>query len=399
MPEKQEQAVVSLAACPGYEASRIEPAFLQVLAGIGWDLSQFAGRTVALKPNLLTKSSVEQAIVTHPAVFRAAVRIVKRHGGRPVLIESPAIHPLEAVMRKTGYDAIAREEGCRIADARCTAVVRYEAGRRYRSFEVIRELLDADIVLNLPKFKTHSLTYVTGAVKNLFGLVPGLAKARWHLKTRSRSEFADFLLDLYEVLLNGFVKPKVWLHVVDAVVAMEGEGPGTGGRPRPVGALLAGTDAVAVDAVAVRLVGFDPGRVRTVTAAEERGLGVAAPPRIRLTGAALQDFRVPDFVPPRGADGSDRLPLLTRLLTGSRLKYLFVDRPVPAADRCTLCGQCATVCPAGAIRMPGRGAGAPVYDYGKCVGCLCCLEICPAGAVYVKKGVLQRLLSSRRRGQ
>ena len=129
-------------------------------------------------------------MVTHPEFFRAALRMVRDHGGTPVLCESPGFQPLAKVMKKTGYDRIVEEEGCEIADPRATAILFYDGPCRYKRFEISSAVFDADIILNLPKFKTHGLTYITGAVKNLFGLIYGLNKSQWHLKARSKEEFS-----------------------------------------------------------------------------------------------------------------------------------------------------------------------------------------------------------------
>ncbi|MBW2031165.1 MAG: DUF362 domain-containing protein [Deltaproteobacteria bacterium] len=380
---------VALLGCREYDASLIRDKILEGLSLIEADTGVFSGARVLVKPNLLSASLPEKAIVTHPEFFRAAIQAVKVLGGYPVLIESPAFQSLEKVMKKTRYKAVVEEEGCEIADTKDTEVLFHEAASRYRRFDLPKALFAADIVLNLPKFKTHGLTYITGAVKNLFGLIHGLKKSQWHVKARDKEAFSNLLLDLYEVITKGLQPPKRFLHVMDAVVAMEGDGPGSSGSPKEVGAMLVGEDAIALDSIMVTITGLDRDKALTLAPGEERGLGIASLERIDVRGLRLGDFFVDTFKPSLSNPVSriDRWPMNTRFL-----RDLLIERPLPLEEKCTLCYQCKAICPAGAIeRSDGRG-NKPLYDYDGCVRCLCCMEICPEGAITVKKGRLQGLL-------
>jgi uncharacterized protein (DUF362 family)/Pyruvate/2-oxoacid:ferredoxin oxidoreductase delta subunit len=380
---------VALLKCEDYDALRIREKMMEALNLIGLEPKIFAGKRVVVKPNLLNASAPEKSVVTHPEFFRAALRMVRDHGGSPILCESPAFQPLAKVMKKAGYDRIVAEEGCEIADPRSTGILFCDGRCRFKRFEISSVVFDADIILNLPKFKTHGLTYITGAVKNLFGLIYGLNKSQWHLKARSKEEFSDFLLDYYSALLKGFEKPKVFIHLMDAVMGMEGEGPGAGGTPRKIGAVLAGQDAVSVDAVATRVVGLPLEEVLTVTLGERRGLGTGALERIELLGADLDAFQIRDYVPTKASGGNPmgHWPLNTRVF-----KDLLVEKPAPSKERCTLCYQCKAICPGGAISESKGGSGVPSYDYDKCIRCYCCMEICPEAAIRLKKGKLQWLV-------
>ena len=381
---------VALLKCEDYDALRIREKMMEALNLIGLEPQIFAGKRVVVKPNLLNASAPEKSVVTHPEFFRAALRMVRDHGGNPILCESPAFQPLAKVMKKAGYDRIVEEEGCEIADPRSTGILFCDGRCRFKRFEISSAVFDADIILNLPKFKTHGLTYITGAVKNLFGLIYGLNKSQWHLKARSKEEFSEFLLDYYSALLRGFEKPKVFIHLMDAVMGMEGEGPGAGGTPRKIGAVLAGQDAVSVDAVATRVVGLPLKEVLTVTLGERRGLGTGAFERIELLGADLDAFQIRDYVPTRASGGNPmgHWPLNTRVL-----KDLLVEKPAPSKERCTLCYQCKAICPGGAISESQGESGVPSYDYDKCIRCYCCMEICPEAAIRLKKGKLQWLVN------
>jgi uncharacterized protein (DUF362 family)/Pyruvate/2-oxoacid:ferredoxin oxidoreductase delta subunit len=381
---------VALLKCEDYDSLRIRETMIEGMNLIGLAPGIFSGKRVVLKPNLLSATAPEQSVVTHPEFFRAALRMVLDQGGTPILCESPAFQPLAKVMKKAGYDRIAEEEGCEVADPRATDVLFYDGPCRFKRFEISSAVFGADIILNLPKFKTHGLTYITGAVKNLFGLIYGLNKSQWHLKARTKEEFSEFLLDYYTALLKGFEKPKVFIHLMDAVMGLEGEGPGASGRPRKIGALLAGQDAVSVDAVATRVAGLRLKEVLTVTLGEKRGLGVGTPEKVEVRGAGLDAFDVRDYVPSKA---SGRSPVSHWPLNTKALKNLLVEKPVPHADRCTLCYQCKAICPGGAIGETRGGSGIPAYDYDKCIRCYCCMEICPEAAIGLKKGKLQWLVS------
>ena len=380
---------VALLRCEDYDALLIREKMVEALHLIGLGPGIFEGKRVVIKPNLLSASAPEKSVVTHPEFLRAALRMVRDHGGKPVLCESPGFQPLAKVMKKAGYDRIVEEEGCEIADPRVTSILFHEGPCRYKRFEISSAVFDADIILNLPKFKTHGLTYITGAVKNLFGLISGLNKARWHLKAPSKEEFSGFLLDYYSALLEGFEKPKIFIHLMDAVMGMEGEGPGVSGTPRKIGAILAGQDAVSVDAVAIRVVGLPVKEALTVTLGEKRGLGTGAIEKIDVQGAGLDGFGIRDYVPSKasGRSSMTRWPLNTRLC-----KDLLVEKPVPSRTRCTLCYQCKAICPGGVIGESRGESGVPFYDYDKCIRCYCCMEICPEAAIGLRKGMLQWLL-------
>jgi uncharacterized protein (DUF362 family)/Pyruvate/2-oxoacid:ferredoxin oxidoreductase delta subunit len=380
---------VALLKCEDYDALQLREKMIEALNLIGLEPQIFAGKKVVVKPNLLNAAAPEKNVVTHPEFFRAAVRMVRDHGGTAILCESPAFQPLARVMKKAGYDRIAEEEDCEVADPRSTAVLFCDGPCRYKRFEISAAVFDADIILNLPKFKTHGLTYMTGAVKNLFGLICGLNKSQWHLKARSKEEFSEFLLDYYSALLKGFEKPKKFIHLMDAVMGLEGDGPGAAGTPRKIGAVLAGKDAVSVDAVAMTVVGLRLEEALTVTLGEKRGLGTGTLERIELQGDGLDAFQIRDYVPSKASSGNPvaHWPLNTKVF-----RDLLVEKPAPSKERCTLCYQCKAICPGGAIGESKGESGIPLYDYDKCIRCYCCMEICPEAAIHLKKGKLQWLV-------
>jgi uncharacterized protein (DUF362 family)/Pyruvate/2-oxoacid:ferredoxin oxidoreductase delta subunit len=380
-------AIVSLQKCSTYDNSEVKAAVRTTLKNIGFNPASLKNRRVCLKPNLLMPFGPERALTTHPEVFRAVAEIVKEHTDNVVVIESPNFFPLVSTMKKTGLYTVARDLGIEIADNMAEAVIRNEEGKRFKQFEISKAFFDVDAIISIPKLKTHGFTHYTGAVKNLFGTMPGTRKSRMHMRAPSQVEFSEFLLDLYGALLSGFGKKMRILHVMDAVIGMEGEGPGPSGKPRHIGAVLASEDAVALDYVAVSLVGLNEKKVLTLREGFSRGCGAAGPDDISVTGEELSRMRIHDFVPSKVTMmGGVFWPM-----TSPTVKNLFVEKPVPQAGTCTLCYNCMKVCPAGAIRE-ADGGRVPRYNHRKCIRCYCCMETCPEAAISLQKGRLQWML-------
>jgi uncharacterized protein (DUF362 family) len=380
---------VALLRCESYSRSLVKDRILEGLDLIGYDLSSLNGSRVALKPNLLSAVDPASAIVTHPEIFRAAAEIVLDHGGRPMLLESPAVASLGSALAATGYQRIIDELSIEVASAKGTLTIAYEQGKVYKYFEVIPELLQADVIMNLPKFKTHELTYITGAVKNLFGLVPGLRKSQMHIRFSDKESFGEYLLDLYGAVSFGFKPSKPVLHLMDAVIALEGQGPGSSGRPRMMGAVLVSEDGLALDYIATMVAGLDVAQHQTVLSGFARGFSPGGPEAITVLGELVAAIKVDGFVPA----GTAKMPrFMYKIAASKTMKDLFIARPVPEAGKCTLCYQCREICPAGAIERASHDEKTPRFDYRKCIRCFCCMEVCGYKAVGLRRGILQWML-------
>ncbi len=384
---------VALLKCHTYNPEVIEETLKEGLLLAGIDLRVLRNKHVGLKPNLLTSAHPDKCIVTHPEVFRAVVRIVKENGGKPLLIENPAFIPLEKVIAGTGYSEVIESEKVPVADVRETTILKSDAGNEYKSFHVSRALLDIDLLINIPKLKTHSLVSYTGAVKNLFGTIPGLKKAEWHLKASSRETFSGMLVDLYAVLKNGLKRLEGIIHIMDAIEGMEGEGPGSGGDPKHIGALIISGDPVALDFVAADIVKLDRENIFTTKIGSERGIGTSGYENIDLRGEGIESFGEIKFNPGSASSQSNMLSLS---VSPSFIRNLTTNKPVPGEKRCTLCYQCKKICPAEAISpFSGKGKRVPRFDYDKCIRCYCCMEICPEAAIDLRKGILNWLVRIR----
>jgi uncharacterized protein (DUF362 family) len=251
-------SVVSVQSCDAYERDAIQASVRACFDALG-GLESFVrpGARVFCKVNALVPARAEQAVTTHPEVVRAVIREVRRAGAVPLVGDNPAVAIPTLALRRTGILAVLEEEKVEAPDLSELFELENPEGRAFKSFRISKAIADADVLLNLPKLKTHALTYMTVAVKNLFGLVPGTAKTRWHFQAPAPEPFALCLCDLYGAVLHHFQGERRVLHLCDGVVAMEGDGPGTGGKPRQLGALLASADAVALDRVACELAGLD----------------------------------------------------------------------------------------------------------------------------------------------
>lgn len=380
-------AVVSLQKCAQYDNQELKNKILAGLYQIEFDLAELKNKRVCLKPNLLMPMSPERAVTTHPEVFRAVAEIVRDYTKDIVLIESPNIFPLKPTIKKAGLGGIIDDLKIEVADINITETLRYDSANRYKHIDISKAFFDVDYIINMPKLKSHGFTNYTGAVKNLFGAMPGLSKSRMHMRAPSQMEFSQFLLDLYGGLLNGFAKPKKFIHIMDAVIGMEGEGPGPSGKPKKIGAIIVSDDAVALDYIAVSLIGLDVNKVFAVTEGFKRGYGVRSPDDIQLKGEPLEAMRINDFKAPKSVvRGGGIWPL-----TSPIVKNLFVEKPVPKAEICTRCYNCLTVCPAGAI-VKADQAKVPKYNYNQCIRCFCCMKTCQEAAIELKKGILQWLM-------
>jgi uncharacterized protein (DUF362 family)/NAD-dependent dihydropyrimidine dehydrogenase PreA subunit len=361
------------------------------------------GMRVLLKPNLLNDAGLERATTTHPVVVRAIAELVQEAGGEVWIGDSPAgpIANNRRVLRAAGMVAVAEHLDVQMVPFEQMVWKRVQAPNggaagsgRSLDYFIASPVLEADLVIDLPKLKTHVLTLYTGAVKNLYGVVPGTRKREPHLRAPGVRDFSPVLVDLLE-----FVRPR--LSILDGVIGLEGDGPGVGGDPRVYGLLAASTDAVALDAVIAQALGYRPGQVLHLDLAQARGLGVADLAKIRVVGkpSTLEFGRV-------------RLPRTHWYYTVPSWATAVVHRlarvrPRLLEDKCVGCGRCIEVCPAGAISgysepLDSRGrtrrvlSAPPVFDLNACVGCLCCVEVCPVGALKPRRNLLVRLIGMGR---
>lgn len=367
---------VSLQRVASYRPEEVRQGVARLLESLG-GMERFVkpGERVLVKPNLLSAKPPEAAVTTHPEVLRAVILEVQRVGGTVLVGDSPGIGSARKVAERSGMLAVIEETGAEFVPF--TEVKAVKGSGTFREFELARPYLEADRLINLPKLKTHEMMTMTCCVKNLFGAVVGTQKAAWHLKAGADKElFARMLIEVYQLR-----EPD--LNIVDAVVAMEGNGPGSG-DPCEVGLLLAGTNAVAVDLIAAELAGIPRKLLYVENAARAGKLPGALREAIETVGLSLESLEVRPLRLPHLSDVQFGLPGFLK----NRLRHQFTSRPEADPAKCELCGVCLKSCPPDAIRIEG---GRLRFNYQRCIRCFCCRELCPHAALTLRDGTLLAL--------
>lgn len=376
---------VSIVKCDNYDPQQVYESVsksIELLGGIGSFIKP--GMRVLLKCNLLMRKKPEEAATTHPEVAAAVARLVKEAGGIPVIGDSPGglftERALKGVYRACGIEAVAERDNIELNYNVEEKTVSHPEGKIIKSLTIMKALGDFDAVINIAKLKTHGMTLYTGAVKNLFGVIPGTSKAEYHLRMKKLDDFADMLLDICN-----YIKPV--LSIMDAVVGMEGQGP-SAGNPRKIGTVLASSSPYALDTACVYLVGIDPGSVCTIKRAGERGL-CSKINDISLIGDPIEELRVNDFkIPSHKHVGFIEQFFSEDSFIASFINNYFGPRPVFDYEVCIGCRDCEKNCPPKAIIMKGKK---PVVNLKECIRCYCCQELCPQKAVRIKRSWLFRL--------
>jgi uncharacterized protein (DUF362 family)/Pyruvate/2-oxoacid:ferredoxin oxidoreductase delta subunit len=352
-----------------YQSDFLRPLIFEMMETMGGKEIR-KGSRVLIKPNLLSPALPHQAVLTHFSVIRAVVEYCNERGARPLVADSPAIGSFDRLLRMSGIC-----EALQGLDCECRPFehsVRVDIGEPFGAIEIAEDAVRADFILNLPKFKTHSQMLLTLAVKNLFGCVIGFRKPEWHMRAGvDRQAFARLI-----ALIGRNLRPAV--NILDGILAMEGQGPGTGGVPRELGIVVAGRDPFAVDRAVCRMVGLDPEELPVLKAAREMGFPA---PEAEIDGFLPA---IPDF----------RLPHLTSLIYGPKFLHGFIRRQVlqrPICDlaACRMCGECWKICPAGAITPEEKPLS---FNYDRCIRCYCCIEVCPFAALETAETITGRII-------
>jgi len=372
-----ESGTVALVRCGNY-GTALEPSLSSLFRELG-GLDRFvrSGMTVLIKPNLLSDRDPSTAVVTHPELVRCLIRAVKALGATVRVGDSPAsIVKLDDVWTRTGYRALCEEEGVELVNFEASGSTRFTEGDY--AFSIANPVLEADLVLNAPKLKTHVFTTFTAGVKNLYGTVPGFQKTNLHRSHPSPSNFGKLLAEIYRVVRPG-------LTVVDAIDAMQGSGP-SGGDPVHLGFLAASPNAHALDLALCRIL-YIPVRTVSYLQALSRLTGLNTPSTLTCSGHAWTDLVPEKFEYPK--------TLALRMIPDALLRPFqpFIWIRPRFTDAFVECGRCVSACPVHAL---SRDTGKPELDSRTCIGCCCCHEICPAQAVEMVQSPLLRLVRGDR---
>lgn len=439
--QERKKSTVAVVKCISYNRGEVEEAVakaIELLGGFevifraGDAPGEITARSkLVLKPNLLGRAAPDKAVTTHPEVFRAVGKALQTAGYNNLTYgDSPGnpMHSVERTAEGCGIKEVAEELGIPPGDFEKGRRVDFPEGRAAKNFILCNEI--ADIVergeggvINICKMKTHQLERITGAVKNSYGCIQGINKAAFHAVFETPEHFARMLADL-----NRLVRPR--LHIMDGIVAMEGNGPGSG-DPKHMDVILASTDPVALDTVFCHLIHLDAEYVPTNKAAADAGLGFASDENIRVVLGNMpmrkdgDTIHLDDMANRYGDEnfnvqraGGYRGKFRIMRLVGKFVR----KKPIVLENKCVGCGVCEEACPvegkaiklkpiitkimgesskgAGAARGLMQTEGVPVnrvamYNYRKCIRCYCCQEVCPRKAISVKKSLLAKIIDRR----
>ncbi|MEE9566124.1 MAG: DUF362 domain-containing protein [Desulfobacteria bacterium] len=355
--EDKQMATVSI-----IKATYSDPKIETLLSPFG-GMEQFVKKNekVLLKVNLLSAKEPEKAVTTHPEFVRAVAKVVRKAGGEPYIGDSPAgtfsKRSLTKAYGRSGLEKLAKEEEISLNFNTGVKKLDIPEGKRLQRSPICEYALDADKVIALPKLKTHSFQYLTLACKIMYGVVPGLTKAKYHAQFPRKISFADMMLDILTIS-----KPQ--LFIMDGILAMQGQGPASG-DPVKMDLVLASTDCVALDISVCKILGVEPVGIPVLKRAKVRGLW---PERIDYPIYGPEDVANKGFRLPNTAD---------HLLTGKK-----PPRKSPVImDNCVACGDCESICPKEAVKVKGQMAE---VTYSKCIRCFCCHEVCPEDAIVLR---------------
>lgn len=328
---------------------------------------------VLIKPNMVVGKHYSNHICTHPAVVRAVCEIVEDYGGKIIIGDSPGFGSFKTAFKKSRYSDFLND--FETVDFKDKAILKNENGVVYKQFKnIAKEFIEADKIINIPKLKTHGMMLLTFAVKNMFGSIIGLEKAKMHMKAgRSHDTFAKYLVELYYA-----INPD--LNVIDAIYGMEGNGP-VSGTPKEVGFIGVSEDGIALDTVCCEIVGFPYTELPTYIAAKELKYSQIKLGDIEILGDSINDLKIDDF------KFNVKPEVVCKRLFSFLSKFL-PNKPCVIHSKCVLCGVCKRICPAKVISIENKKI---IINHKNCIRCFCCQEFCEYDAMIVKKPLLRKI--------
>ncbi len=355
---------VSIVSCSSYKNSEVRKALLNTFKTLGFCLPE--KKTILIKPNLLSPQTPSKAITTHPSIIEELCKLLRQKGNKIIIGDSSA-HNTDLALKKTGmlklkkYAYVVNFEGL---EKKLVEI----SNTKIKQVRIPKIVFDADMVINIAKLKTHSLTRMTCCVKNLYGLISGSTKEQFHKIIPDPARFSEFLVDIHER-----VQPKIKLNIIDGIVGLEGEGPSSAGKPKQTGLLIAGTNAIAADIVAADIIGYKKNEVWTNRFGMSRIR--LKPEQIEKLGNA-KDRKV--FYQKPKTSVKNLLGILG-ILGKPKIKFDY--------EKCIQCHLCERKCPVKAIKL----APYPCWNNKKCIRCLCCIEVCPKDAISLEKSLPRKI--------
>lgn len=384
----QKKTNIAVIKCDKYEKSVLEDAVKKVFNYFPEFYDTLKPQMkVLLKPNVLSEAKPESCVDTHPEIIRAVARLVKQKGCKVIIGDSPgnAKANVKEIFEKSGIIRIAEEEDIEISYFNDNVVEYLNKNTKIKGMEVVhiaKTPLEADVIINLPKFKTHNLMNFTGAVKNMFGVIPGFNKSKYHILFPTPKEFAKALLEIFKI-----VKPH--FTIMDAIMGMEGHGP-QGGKPKFIGAVIGGYDCISIDTYCSSLIGYKYSDVYTNIYGDEYNLGNGILENINILGDVIKPFKKGEFELVRNLDYIlNRVPRILYILLKPLAKRIRIE-PEIIKEKCTGCSVCLNGCPSKTIKLD-KNKKANI-DYKNCIMCFCCHELCEYKAIGIRRSWLAKRL-------
>ncbi len=379
---------IALLKCEDYDVKNIEKKLREGFKLLGGE--EFLRKLiplnskVLLKPNLLSAEKPGSPTVTHYSVFEAVIRIISEYTDNISFGDSPGFGDARKAAEKCGLISVADKYGVKFEDFTDSIHVKLDNSILCKSWNVARAPYEADVVITLPKLKTHAMAFFTGAVKNQFGCIPGTQKAAWHTRMPDANNFCKMLLDLNTLVGTSFA-------ILDGIVAMEGNGP-KNGIPKKMNTIIMGESLTAVDSVAVSLIGYNnPLDIPVLKEAYDNKWGDVLSKDIQVLGEKLEDMKVRDFKLSRtGGNFYFKSQVVNDFLRG-----MIAPNPTLIRDKCIGCSRCYEVCPEKPkvikmVKMDGKNK--PTWNMSECIRCFCCQELCPEGAIETKHSLIGKII-------
>jgi len=369
-------AKVVILKCEEYNPKFIYERIEYALNLIGFEPKKY--KKLLFKPNLLMRKKPEEVTTTHPAVLEAVINLFKKEGVDFIVADSPGgpynKKRLENIYEGTGIKEVCEKTGAKLNYNTDLVEIEISGESKLKTLPLIYPFKECEGVISLAKLKTHRMSVYTGAVKNLYGMIPGGYKVELHFRLREVERFMDLLLDLYKS-----VNPV--LSIIDGVIAMEGEGPSQG-TPRKLGVLIVSDDALAADYAASKIIGLKEEDFPLIKRAIKRGMFKEED--VVFLGENIDDVKVSDFKIPAKKDITFIKGIFPKAIE-DYLKELMTPKPYVNLNLCKGCAECYMTCPPKAISIIEKKAK---IDYKKCIKCFCCHELCPEKAIKVKRNII-----------
>ena len=364
---------VALKRCDDYEFNKLKEIVREALSVTSFSHIKNTD-SVFIKVNCLGAYQQDLAITTNPLFLKAVIELVKEKTPNIKVGDNPANKDLVVALKKNGMYDVIQEEKVEILNGANQVEITNPTYHTYKEFSVSKEIIDADYLINLPKLKTHTLTYFSCAQKNLFGLIYGLNKSSWHVKAPTPLDFAYVIGDLYGAIKLQYSNDHI-INLCDGIDALEGEGPSTSGSKYHLGAVLASNDAISLDRVAMEVASLDYSKYILGDVAGKLMLGINDLDEIEIVGNTLDDFKDKHLREPDKGVSSKAMKFLRHKF----VRNACLEHPLINKDICKRCGECANICTSHAMTI--QKGEYPKLKSSKCIRCWCCQEVCPHHAI------------------